>query len=88
MPKDTLEYRVRRRAELAQHLGMPHINAHVALVERTKKNQLAADHVALRARAARAWCSARELEFQLHPRVVKALALVAVQQMILDRAAV
>ncbi|MCA8075370.1 hypothetical protein [Burkholderia cepacia] len=53
MEQDSLEYRVRRRAELKQFLGMNHIAEHVARVVATQDAQAAAAHLHLRVAAAR-----------------------------------
>lgn len=59
MVLDSLEYRVRRRAELRQFLGMNHITEHVARVIRVQDAQTAAAHLHLRIAAAR--CSAGDI---------------------------
>jgi hypothetical protein len=56
MLKESLDYRVRRRAELKSHLGMSHIAAHVAAVERSQRNQNDAAHLHLRVIAGRHSC--------------------------------
>jgi hypothetical protein len=53
MEQDSLEYRVRRRAELKGFLGMDCIAGHVARVLATQDAQAAAAHLHLRVAAAR-----------------------------------
>ncbi len=81
MERDSLEYRVRRRAELRSHLGMLGIGRHVAEVDRAAQFQVLANHLALRVRGQRHALSRAEIACPPHPAIVRALALVAAREM-------
>lgn len=81
MDQTSLEYRVRRRSELRNHLGMAHIRQHIGEVDRAARGQVCANHIALRVWGARVALRPGELFQPLDPRVVRSLAWVAVREM-------